>query len=42
MTQILPADQITYLDVPATQVMEFVEKYGSGVDQLLARKVADK
>ncbi len=42
VTQILPADQITYLDVPITQVMEFVEKYGSGVEQLLGRKISDQ
>ena len=42
VTQILPADQVTYLDVPVTQIMEFVEKYGSGVDKLLANKVSDE
>ena len=41
ITQILPADQVTYLDVPITLVMEFVEKYGSGVDKLLAMKVTE-
>jgi uncharacterized membrane protein len=39
ITQILPADQVTYLDVPVTQIMELAEKYGSGVEELLARKV---
>jgi len=41
VTQILPADQVTYLDVPITQVMEFVEKYGFGVDKLLAGKITE-
>jgi len=40
-TQILPADQVTYLDVPVTQIMELSEKYGSGVDELLAKKITD-
>jgi uncharacterized membrane protein len=40
ITQILPADQVTYLDVPVTQIMELAEKYGSGVDELLAQKVS--
>ena len=40
-TQILPADQVTYLDVPVTQIMELAEKYGSGVDELLATKIED-
>jgi uncharacterized membrane protein len=39
ITQILPADQVTYLDAPMTQIMEFVERYGHGVDGLLATKV---
>ena len=42
ITQILPADQVTYLDVPVTQIMELAEKYGSGVDELLANKVTDE
>ncbi len=41
ITQILPADQVTYLDVPVTMIMEFAEKYGSGVDELLATKIED-
>jgi uncharacterized membrane protein len=41
ITQILPADQITYLDAPITLVMEFVEKYGVGVDELLATRVSE-
>jgi uncharacterized membrane protein len=42
ITQILPADQVTYLDVPVTQIMELAEKYGSGVEELLAQKVSDE
>jgi uncharacterized membrane protein len=38
VTQILPADQITYIDVPVTKVMELTEKYGHGVDALLGCK----
>ena len=41
ITQILPADQVTYLDAPLTQIMEFVERYGHGVDGLLATKVIE-
>ena len=40
-TQILPADQITYLDVPITKVMELTEQYGHGVDALLQNKCND-
>jgi uncharacterized membrane protein len=42
ITQILPPDQVTYLDAPLTQIMEFVERYGHGADELLATKVADQ
>lgn len=35
ITQILPPEQITYLDVPVTRVMELTENYGSGVQELL-------
>jgi len=41
ITQILPADQVTYLDVPVTQIMELSEKYGSGVEDLLANGIKD-
>ena len=41
VTQILPADQITYLDAPMTQIMEYVERYGHGVELLLATKVSE-
>ena len=41
ITQILPADQITYLDVPVTKVMELTEKFGHGVDDILQNKRVD-
>ena len=41
VTQILPADQITYLDIPLTSVMELTERFGHGVDGLLQRKRQD-
>jgi len=31
---------MTYLDVPVTLIMEFAEKYGSGVDELLATVIS--
>ena len=40
VTQILPADQITYIDVPITKVMELTEKFGYGVDEILQNKQA--
>jgi len=42
ITQILPADQITYLDIPITSVMELTEKFGHGVDELLQSKRLDE
>jgi uncharacterized membrane protein len=38
ITQILPPEQITYLDVPVTKVLELTEKFGHGADQLLRHK----
>jgi uncharacterized membrane protein len=38
VTQILPADQITYLDVPITKVLELTEKFGHGADSILQTK----
>jgi uncharacterized membrane protein len=38
ITQVLPPDQITYLDVPLKQVMEVTENYGHGVQEILAKK----
>ncbi|MBT8048290.1 MAG: hypothetical protein HKN57_08530 [Xanthomonadales bacterium] len=40
ITQILPPEQVTYLDVPITQIMDFAERYGHGVEELLATKVS--
>jgi len=42
VTQILPADQITYIDVPITKVIELTEKFGYGVDELLQSKRPDE
>lgn len=38
VTQILPADQVTYLDVPVARIMELTEKYGHGSEAVLAKK----
>ncbi|MBT8063697.1 MAG: DUF502 domain-containing protein [Gammaproteobacteria bacterium] len=38
ITQILPADQVTYLDTPSTSIMDHFERYGHGADELLARQ----
>lgn len=38
ITQILPADQITYVDVPVTKILELTEKFGHGVDAILQNK----
>ncbi len=42
ITQVLPGDQITYLDAPITSIMELAEKYGYGVDELLATKITEE
>ena len=39
ITQILPADQITYLDVPVTKVLELTERFGHGADAILKNKL---
>ncbi len=36
ITQILPPDQVSYLDTSITSVMEHIEKFGHGVEELLA------
>jgi uncharacterized membrane protein len=41
ITQVLPADQVTYLSTSITSVMEWVERYGYGVDELLATKITE-
>ena len=38
ITRILPADQITYVDVPVTKILELTEKFGHGVDAILQNK----
>ena len=38
ITQILPADQVTYLDVSVAKVLELTEKYGFGVEDMLKHK----
>jgi len=38
ITQILPADQITYVDVPVTKVLELTERFGHGVDAILQKR----
>jgi uncharacterized membrane protein len=35
ITQILPAEQITYLDVPITRIIELTENYGHGMEDVL-------
>ncbi len=42
ITQVLPGDQITYLDAPITSIMELAEKYGYGADELLAAKITEE
>lgn len=41
ITQILPPDQVTYLDAPITQIMEITERYGHGADELLATRTPE-
>ena len=38
ITQILPPDQITYLDVPVTKIIEITENFGHGAEKLLNEK----
>ena len=38
VTQILPPEQITYLDVPVTKIIELTENYGHGVDDVLSAR----
>jgi uncharacterized membrane protein len=39
ITQVLPADQVTYLNVPVTKIIEITESYGHGVGELLSSRV---
>ena len=38
ITQVLPPDQVTYLDVSLKEIMEVTENFGHGVHKILARK----
>ena len=38
VTQVLPPEQISYLDIPISKVIEATENFGYGVDSLLAAK----
>lgn len=40
MTQVLPRDQVTYLDVPLSRIIECSENYGHGLDKLVQAKSA--
>lgn len=35
ITQVLPPEQVTYLDVPVTKIIEVTENFGHGIDKLL-------
>ena len=41
VTQVLPADQITYLNVPVKKIMELSQKYGHGIEDVLLNKAED-
>jgi uncharacterized membrane protein len=38
ITQVLPPEQVSYLDVPISKVIEATENFGYGADTLLAAK----
>ncbi len=38
VTQVLPLEQITYLDVPVSKIIEIAENFGYGADKLLGQK----
>jgi uncharacterized membrane protein len=38
ITQVLPPEQVSYLDIPISKVIESTENFGYGVDTLLAAK----
>lgn len=38
ITQVLPPDQVTYLEVPIKRIMEVTENFGHGVHEILAKK----
>ena len=39
ITQIMPADQVEYLDVSVMEIMDYTEQYNRGTDALLARAI---
>jgi len=39
ITQILPPEQVTYLDVPVTRIIEITESFGHGMGDLLEAKI---
>ena len=41
ITQVLPAEQITYLDVPITKIIELTENYGHGMEDVLTVRPSD-
>ena len=41
ITQIMPADQIEYLNVSVMEIMDYTEQYNRGTDALLARVIKD-
>jgi hypothetical protein len=41
ITQVLPAEQITYLDVPITKIIELTENYGHGMADVLTARPPD-
>jgi uncharacterized membrane protein len=38
VTQVLPPEQVTYLDVPVSKIIEITENFGHGAEKLLAEK----
>jgi hypothetical protein len=38
ITQVLPPDQVTYLDIPVSRIIEVSENFGHGADELLRQK----
>ncbi len=41
ITQIVPADQVEYLDVSVMEIMDYTEQYNRGTDALLAKIVKE-
>ena len=38
ITQVLPPEQITYLDIPVSKIIEVTENFGFGAEQLIQGK----